>query len=134
MKATKTILEDIQKIKVSPPEIKNYINSLDEKEYANLSTAFIIGRSGWERTYSDTNECNSFIESTEANGIKVTQKMLDDKFLTKEVKKEQVKLTNEFELSDSPKVDGVYNHDWLGMKTNLISEVEKGLKMLDEIS
>lgn len=114
--------------------MKNYINSLAKEDYASLATIFIIGRSGWERNYADTNEYYSFIEQNEASGIKVDQKMLDDKFLTNESKKQQIQLTYEDELSSSPKINGVYNHDWLGLKTNLIFEIEKGLKMLREIN
>lgn len=134
MKPIENIFENIQKFQVSSNEMKNYINSLSKEEYASLATAFIIGRSGWERNYTDTNEFYSFIEENEASGIKVTQKMLDDKFLTKKLKQQQVQLTYEYELSSSPKIDGVYNHDWLGMKTNLIVEIEKGLSMLREIN
>jgi len=49
------------------------------------------------------------------------------------MKKKQVEITYSYEMSSSPKVNGVYNHDWLGMKTNLIIEAEKGLNMLKEI-
>ena len=134
MKSIDNIFKNIQTLQVSSNEMKNYINSLAQEDYASLATVFIIGRSGWERNYADTNEYYSFIEENEASGIKVNQRMLDDKFLTNELKREQVQLTYEYELSSSPKLDGVYNHDWLGMKTNLILELEKGLNMLQEIN
>jgi len=134
MKSIDNIFKNIQTLQVSSSDMKNYINSLAKEDYASLATVFIIGRSGWERNYADTNAYYSFIEENEASGIKVNQKMLDDKFLTKELKQQQVQLTYEHELSSSPKIDGVYNHDWLGTKTNLIFEIEKGLDMLREIN
>ncbi|XPV67493.1 MAG: hypothetical protein ACNI25_09210 [Halarcobacter sp.] len=51
MKPIENIFKNIQKFQVSSNEIKNYINSLSKEEYASLATAFIIGRSGWERNY-----------------------------------------------------------------------------------
>ena len=81
------ILNNIKKIKVTSSAMKNYINSLSQDEYASLATVFIIGRSGWERNYYDTNEYYSFIEENEANGIKVTQEMLDNHFIKRYEKK-----------------------------------------------
>ena len=130
MKSIDNIFKNIQTLQVSSSDMKNYINSLAKEDYASLATVFIIGRSGWERSYEDTNAYYSFIEENEASGVKVNQRMLDDKFLTNELKRKQIQLTYEHELSSSTKIDGVYNHDWLGMKTNLILEVEKGLNML----
>jgi len=134
MKSIDNIFKNIQTMQVSSNEMKNYINSLVQEDYASLATVFIIGRSGWERNYTDTNEYYSFIEKNEASGIKVNQRMLDDKFLTNELKRKQVQLTYETELSSSPKINGVYNHDWLGMKTNLVTAVENGLNMLSELN
>ena len=134
MQSLETIFSNIQTKLASSQEMKNYINSLSKEEYAHLATAYIIGRSGWERNYYDTNEYYSFVENNESSGIKVTQQMLDDKFLTNNIKKEQIQLTYDYELSSSDKFNGIYNHDWLGMKTNLITEVQKGLNMLGEIS
>ena len=127
------ILNNIKKVNVASSAMKNYINSLNQDEYASLATVFIIGRSGWERNYYDTSEYYSFIEENEANGIKVTQEMLDNHFLSKDMKRNQIETTYSYEMSSSSKVNGVYNYDWLGMKTNLINEVEKGLNMLREI-
>ena len=134
MKSIDNIFKNIQTLQVSSNEMKNYINSLVQEDYASLATVFIIGRSGWERNYTDTNEYYSFIEKNEASGIKVNQRMLDDKFLTNELKRKQVQLTYETELSSSPKINSVYNHDWLGMKTNLVTAVENGLNMLSELN
>ena len=127
------ILNNIKKINVVSSAMKNYINSLNKDEYASLATVFIIGRSRWERNYCDTSEYYSFIEKNEANGIQVTQEMLDNHFLSKDIKRNQIETTYYYEMLSSSKVNGVYNHDWLGMKTNLITEVEKGLNMLREI-
>jgi len=134
MQSINNIFQNIQTIQLSSRDMKNYINSLSQEDYASLATIYIVGRSGWERSYADTNEYYSFIEESEASGIKVNQKMSDDKFLTNELKQEQIQLIYELELSSSTKIDGVYNHDWLGMKTNLIKAVENGLNMLQEIN
>ncbi len=135
MNSITAIFNHIQTLKVSSAEMKDYINSLDKEDYVSLATIYTIGRdNGWERNYEDNKEYYSFIEENEAQGIKVTQTMLDNKFLTKNMKKEQVQLTYDYELSSSEKIDGVYNHDWLGMKSNLITAVQNGLNMLSEIN
>jgi len=134
MKSITTIFNHIQTLKVSSAEMKNYINSLDKEDYASLATVYIIGRDGWERNYEDNKEYYPFIEENEAQGIKVTQTMLDNKFLTKEMKQQQVAITYNYELTQSPKVDGVYNHNWLGMKSNLITAVTEGLNMMQDIN
>ncbi len=134
MKYIENIIKNIKKLKVTSKDMKSYINSLNKEEYASLSTVFIIGRSGLERNYADTNEYYSFIEEKKAFGITVNQKMLNDKFLTNRLKKRQVQLTYEHELSSSSKINGIYNYNWLGMKQNLILEIEKGLNMLRELN
>jgi hypothetical protein len=135
MNSITVIFNHIKTLKVSSAKMKDYINSLDKEDYASLSTIYIIGRdNGWERNYEEHKEYDSFIEENEAQGIKVTQAMLDNKFLTKEIKQKQVSVTYNYELTQSPKIDGVYNHDWLGMKTNLITAVTEGLKMMQEIN
>ncbi len=128
------IVNEIKNIQVASNDMKNYLNSLSQEKYASIATIFIIGRSGWERNYYETNEYYSFIEENEACGIKVNQKMLDDKFLTNELKLKQINISYEYELSNAKKIDGVYHHDWLGMKANLIIEIEKGLNMLREVN
>ena len=134
MKSITKIFNDIQKLQISSVAMKNYINSLDKEDYASLATIYIIGRDGWERNYEDNSEYYSFIEETEAQGIKITQEILDNTFLTKKAKQEQVSITYNFEMTQSPKIDGVYNHNWLGMKTNLITAVAEGLTMMQEIN
>jgi len=132
IKSIENIFNNIETTEVASNDMKNYINSLNKEEYASIATIFIIGRSGWERNYYDTNEYYSFIEDNMASGIDINQNILDDKFLSKGTKQKQIKSTYNFELSNSPKVNGRYNHDWLGLKTNLIVNIEKGLNMLRE--
>ena len=129
MQPINNILMNIKKLEVSSEEIKAYINSLNIEDYASLSTVFILGRSGWERDYVDSDEYLLFIEENRVN-----QQTLDEKFLTKKSKQQQVEITYNHELSNSPKYAGSYNHDWLAQKPNLIFEVEKGLSMLREVS
>jgi len=134
MQSTQIILNNIQKIQDSSQNIKNYINSLDKEEYVNLATAYNLGRAGWEQNYFYTDAYYSFIEKNEDAGIEVTLKILDAEFLTKDIKKKQVQSRYNLHLANLEKHDEVYDHDWLGMKPNLIKEVQKGLDMLREIS
>ena len=127
------VLNQIIGLKVSSQEMHNYINSLDKETYALLSTVYAIGRDGWEKTYVDTPECNRFIEEQEAQGVRVTNQMLDTKFLTKEIKKNQYNLTYGYELKDLIKEDGIYRHNWLSLKTNLVSSVKNGISLVNEI-
>lgn len=133
MSSIESFYRNITSIQVSSQQMHNYINGLSENDYALLASVFILGRSGWERNYRDSNECHIFIEQKSAEGISVNQKMLDDAFLSKADKKNQFNITLEYERKDASKVDGVYRHNWLSSKTNLITEVEKGMKMLQEI-
>lgn len=129
-----SIYSSIKNLNVGSQEMNNYINSLTKEEYAQIATVYIIGRNGWEKNYYETNEYFTFIEEQEVNGIKVTEQMLDEKFLSKKEKVKQVSLTYDLEFKDAIKIDKSYNHNWLSSKTNLISAIENGLLMLKEIS
>lgn len=118
---------------VSSKQMHNYVNSLSKEEYASLSTVFQFGRSDWERNYYDTNDYYSFIESREAEGIKVTQEMLDSKFLSIDEKKKQIDLVYKDELDECQHFNGQYKHNWLSLKTNLIEATTKGIAMLKDI-
>ncbi|PKM17781.1 MAG: hypothetical protein CVV11_16870 [Gammaproteobacteria bacterium HGW-Gammaproteobacteria-15] len=133
MSSIETIYENIKRIQVSSQQMHDYINGLSESDYALLASAFILGRSGWERSYEDSNDFHRFIEEKASEGINVDQKMLDDKFLSMADKNKQFSITHEYEKSDISKANGIYRHNWLSSKTNLITEVEKGIKMLREI-
>ena len=111
----------------------DYINSLSKDEYSSLATIYILGRDGWDRFYEDTNEQHSFVEEQEADGKRVTSKMLDDHFLTKERKAEQLDSIYKYELSDSVKDDHVYRHNWLSSKPDLTQIINKGMSMQEEI-
>lgn len=127
-------LKNIREKKVSSKEMHEYVNSLNQEEYSTLATAFIIGRQNWDRgVYQDTNECTAFIEENEACGIKTTYQMLDEKFLTKKERKKQYDLTYQMEKNDAIKIDDSYNHNWLSSKTNLITETEKGIKLIEDL-
>ncbi|WP_103654443.1 hypothetical protein [Agarilytica rhodophyticola] len=129
-----TIYSTIEEIPIASRQMHDYINSLSENDYALLATVFVLGRSGWHRGYEETNEYHIFVENKASDGIQVNQQMSDDKFLSKANKKEQFDATHQYERLTSSKVDGVYRHNWLSLKTNLISEVKKGLVMLEEIT
>ena len=126
-------IKQLKGIKIASMQMDNQINNLNKESYALLATAYIVGRSGWERTYVDTQEYYLFIESKQAHGEKINDKILDDEFLTKNKKREQINGTCQYELTSSDKIDGVYNHNWLSKKTNLISCIENGLVMMQEI-
>lgn len=129
-----SIYNSIEKITVASQRMNDYINSLSKNDYALLAAVFILGRSGWERDYEDTDEYHIFMEDKASEGVHVSQQILDDKFLSKDNKKRQFDIIHEFTKSDTSKVDDIYKHNWLSQKTNLMSEVKKGLAMLEEIA
>lgn len=130
----KNIIPNLIDINNSYEKKSEYINSLNSEDYASLATAFIIGRSGWDRTsFEETNEYHNFIEDIQARGEKVTNEMLDKKFLTKELKMNQLSLTYGHELKDAVKSDGEYNHNWLSTKSDLILTVQNGINLISTI-
>lgn len=126
------IFYDIQSIEPSSPEMHNYINALSREDYALLATAFELGRNGWERTYYGTNKFDEFIEDHAADGTEVTQKMLDDAFLPKRDRQKQANDMYSFKYNDANKFDGEYLHNWLSLKTNIITATYDGISMLRE--
>lgn len=132
MQSITNIYNKICTIQALSPEIHDYINSLPRDEYCSLATIYILGRDGWNRYYEDTSELYSFVEEQEADGKKVTPRMLDDHFLTKEKKAEQLDTIYQYELSDAGKINHVYRHNWLSKKTDLIQIINKGLSMQEE--
>lgn len=129
---TRSIFHDIQNIKPSTQQMHNYVNSLSKEYYTVLATVFELGRTGWERDYYDTNKYIEFMEDMAADGVEVTQKMLDDTFLPKKLRQKQIDDMYHFKLVDAIKHDGVYSHNWLSLKTNLISAASDGISMLHE--
>lgn len=126
----KTLLAGAQRFEPASAEMHKYINSLSKEDYAALATAFLLGREGWERNYYDTDAYYQFVEEKESEGEAVTQKMLDDKFLPRSKKAEQVQEAYAHELSGAVKFNGEYNHNWLSQKTNLLYATNTGLQML----
>lgn len=133
MNSIESIYEKMAKIQVSSQQMHNYINDLSENEYALIATLYILGRSGWERNYENNIDVDIYIEEKASEGVSVNQKMLDDHFLTNSNKKKQFNINHEHEKSNMSKVNGVYRHNWLSNKNNLITEVEKGIQMMKEI-
>lgn len=115
-------------------QVGNFIQSLSKDEYASLATAYLLGREGWERNYIDSREYIAFVESLEAEGTVIAQKILDDKFLTVDMKKRQVSLIYGYETTefDNYNSSGLIN-PWLSSKTNLVSAANDGVAMLIEI-
>lgn len=124
------IFRDIQTIELSSPAMHNYVNSLSREDYASLATAFELGRTGWERNYYDTDKFNEFMEDHAAEGIEVDQKMLDDAFLPKRERQKQANDMYSFKYGDANKFDGEYSHNWLSLKTNLVTATYEGISML----
>ena len=134
VKTVENILQNIQGMRVSSREMKDYVNALTEEDFCALATTYNIGRSGWDRTfYSNTSECISYIEECEDRGIRVNDEMLDDKFLTNDLKRELVEIEHHHTVSSVSKSNGVYMHGWLDAKTDLLTVTKKGLEMLGEI-
>lgn len=130
----KNILPNLIKFNTSYEEKHQYINSLSTEDYASLSTAFIIGRSGWDRTsFEETKEYYDFIMEMQSRGEELTNEMIDKKFLTKELKMKQLSLTYNYALENSVKSDGEYNHNWLSQKSNLISTTQFGINLISTI-
>lgn len=128
-----TNINKIKGLKNGSKEMCDAINSLSAEDYAAVSTAFIIGRDGYERSYSDTTEYYAFCEQKEAEGIPVTNELADSHFLTKEAKQKQIDLTYYVELKDAQhKSGGEYNHNWLSTKPNLANTLQKGLKLISQ--
>lgn len=127
------ILNVIDNIKPSSQGMHAYVNSLNKEDYALLATTFDLGRQGWERGYYETREYEDYVERMAANGEKVTREMADMKFLPKNKKQEQFDWLYQHMFKKSNKYDGAYEHNWLSMKTNLISETRKGIEMLREL-
>lgn len=124
------IFHDIQALQPSSNAMHDYINSLSKEDYALLETAFEFGRNGWERSYHDTNECHEFMEDQAAEGTEVTQKMLDDKFLPILNRQKQANDMYSYNYGSANKLDGVYDHNRLSLKTNIITATYKGISML----
>lgn len=125
--------QDIMALEPGSKEMKNYINGLSQENYAALASTYIIGRSAkWENFKIDTTEYHDFIDECEANQIKVTDKMVDDKFVTLDAKKTQYSLLYEDEMKET-REEGIYSHNWLGMKTNIHESIQKGFELIDEI-
>lgn len=133
MNSIETICSNLSSIPVATKQMHDFINSLNESDYALLASVFVLGRSGWARDYADTAEYHIFIEEKASEGISVNQQMLDDVFLSKSNKQRQFDLILQYEKSDACKVNGIYKHNWLSNKTNLMTELTKGLRMLQEI-
>lgn len=128
------VLNQVKNIPTSSQEMHNYINSLSEEEYASVSTVYIIGRDGWDRSQCDEIAQSDYMTQQYAMGIQVTQKMLDDKFLTSDIKNRQLQLTFEDELrSAKEKEDGSYQHNWLSLKTNLKDALKNGIELIQNI-
>lgn len=98
-----------------------------------MATAFDLGRDGWERNYYESDEYLGYVEDMAYNEIEVTQEMVDRKFLPVKQKKDQAEKLYQHMLSNAVKHNGVYNHNWLSQKTNLISATHNGIEMLIEI-
>lgn len=131
--ATRAIINTIQSIKPSSPEMQAYINSLGKEDYAALATAFDLGRDGWERNYYESDEYLVYMENMAFDETEVTQEMLDRKFLPVEQKKKQAEELYKHMISNTVKHNEAYNHNWLAQKTNLISAIRNGMEMLIEI-
>lgn len=129
-----SIFNDIQSITQSSQNMHSHVNSLSKEDYALLATTYDLGRQGWERNYYETREYESFVEDMASNGYKITQEMADKKFLPATKKQEQFDWLYQHMLKNATEQNGVYNHNWLSQKTNLISETRKGLGMLHELS
>ena len=128
------LLNQIKQLNLSSLEMHNFINSLNQEEYASIATIFSIGRSGWDRTsYIDTTEYYSFIEEYESYGEAVNDEILDRKFLTTTFKRNQIETDYYLSLKELHRSDNEYNHNWLSWKPNLIDDIEKGLYMLKEV-
>ena len=121
------ILNVIDNIKPSSQGMHAYVNSLSKEDYALLATTFDLGRQGWERGYYETREYEDYVERMAANGEQVTREMADMKFLPKNKKQEQFDWLYQHMFKKSNKYDGACEHNWLSMKTNLISETRKGI-------
>lgn len=114
--------------------MRDYVNALSRNDYSLLATAYDLGRQGWERNYYDTNEYQSFVEDMESNGHKVTQETADSKFLLQSKKQEQFDSLYQYMFNSAIQHKGVYNHDWLAEKTNLINATTNGVRMVQELA
>ncbi len=128
------VLNQIQDTPTLSKQMHEIINGLDAVSYASVATVFIIGREGWDNSQCDEAAQRDFIEHQEANGVKVTGKMLEDKFLTSAIKQKQLSEHFHDELRNAQNRTGdSYNHNWLSLKTNIKSALQNGITLIQNI-
>ncbi|HEX5330620.1 glyoxalase superfamily protein [Sulfuricurvum sp.] len=127
------IFNVVQLFEPSSKGMQTYINSLGKEDYALLAATFDLGRQGWERSYEESREYESFVENMAADGRKVTRDLADKRFLPKDEKQRQFDWLYQYMLNGVNQGIAVNEYSWLSQKTNIITETRKGVGMLQEL-
>ncbi|MFA6195252.1 MAG: hypothetical protein WC656_01255 [Sulfurimonas sp.] len=113
--------------------LKKYINSLNNESYVAIEALYILGRSGWDRSYYETEKYYQYVEECQSNGVKPSQDEVDKLFLKNDEKLNQWSYTINHSRTNTTYHDGSYNHDYLSSKMNLAISLVKGLNLLNEV-
>lgn len=131
---TEKIIEDLSLIS-DKKELAAKINGLNKDEYTDIDTLYTLGKAGkYDSTViHDKPEVRDYIELKQSNNEEITDKEIDNKFLTPEIKKNEIEANKAVSLSSLDYTDGVYNHDYLVNKSDLIINLKKGVSLAKEI-
>lgn len=131
---TEKIIKELSAIS-DKKELAAKINGLNKEEYTNIDTLYTLGRAGkFDSTvYHEKPEVRDYIELKQSNNEEVTDKELDDKFLTSDMKRNEIIANKAVSLSSLDDTDGVYNHNYLANKSDFIVNLKKGVSLAKEI-